>query len=48
MLARLRLDPSVGRDDQQAGVDAAGAGEHGVHEALVAGHVDEAERSPSV
>ena len=43
MLARLRHDPVVGRDDQQHEVDAGGAGQHVVHEALVAGHVDEAE-----
>ena len=43
MLARLRHDPVVGRDHEQHVVDARGTGEHGVHEALVAGDVDEAE-----
>ena len=43
MLAGLRHDPFVGGDDEQGEVDAAGAGEHVVDEALVAGDVDEAD-----
>lgn len=43
VLARLRHDAVVGSDDQQREVDAAGAGDHGVHQALVAGYVDEAD-----
>jgi hypothetical protein len=43
MLARLRHRPVVGGDDQQDEIDADGAGEHVVHEALMAGHVDEAQ-----
>ena len=43
VLARLRLDGFVGGDHEQHQVDAADAGEHVLDEALVAGHVDEAE-----
>ena len=43
MLDGLRLDALGRRDDQQGGVDAGGAGQHVVHEALVARHVDETE-----
>ncbi len=45
MLAGLPADALGQRHDQQGGVDAAGAGEHGVHETLMAGNVDEAELS---
>ena len=41
MLDRLRLDALGHRDHQQGGIDAGGAGQHVVHEALVARHVDE-------
>ena len=44
VLARLRHHRLVGGDDQHDAVDAADAGEHVLHEALVAGHVDERER----
>ena len=44
MLARLRHDGLVGGHDEQDGVDAAGAGEHVAHEALVARDVDERQR----
>ena len=43
MLDGLRLDAFGRRHDQQGGIDAGGAGQHVVHEALVARHVDEAE-----
>ena len=43
MLARLRHDAVVGGDHQHHEVDARGAGQHVVHEALVTGHVDEAD-----
>ena len=43
MLARLRLDRFIGGDDQQRAVDAADAGQHVLHETLVAGDVDEAD-----
>ena len=43
MLDGLRLDAFGCRDDQQRGIDAGGAGQHVVHEALVARHVDEAQ-----
>ncbi len=43
VLARLRHDRIVGGDDQHGQVDAGGAGEHVLDEALVAGHVDDAE-----
>ena len=43
VLARLRHDRVVGRDDEHGEVDAGGAGEHVLDEALVAGHVDDAE-----
>jgi hypothetical protein len=44
VLARLRHHAVVGRHHQQRMVDAGGAGQHGVQQALVAGHVDEAQR----
>ena len=44
MLARLRHHAVVQRHHQQRRIDAAGTGQHGVHEALVPGHVNEAER----
>ena len=40
---RLRHGAVVGGHQQQGEVDAAGAGHHGVHQAFVAGHVDEAD-----
>ena len=43
VLARLRHDGIVGRDDEQGEVDAGGAGEHVLDEPLVAGHVHDAE-----
>ena len=43
MFARLRHDRIVGGDDEHGEVDAGGAGEHVLDEALVAGHVDDAE-----
>ena len=43
MLAGLRHHAVVRRDHQQHDVDAGGAGQHVVHEALVARHVDETE-----
>ena len=43
MLASLRLDALVCRDDQQDEINSADSGEHVAHEALVAGNVDEAE-----
>ena len=48
VLAGLRHHALVGRDHEQHGVDAAGAGQHVLHEALVAGHVHERERSLAV
>ena len=45
VLAGLRHDAVVGRDDQQDEIDAAGTGQHVVDEFLVAGHVDEPEHS---
>ena len=39
------IDAVVGGDDQQREIDAADAGQHVAHEALVAGHVDEADRA---
>ena len=39
------IDAVVGGDDQQGEIDAGGAGQHVVDEALVAGHVDEADRA---
>ena len=41
MLDRLRLDAFRRRHDQQRRIDAGSAGQHIVHEALVARHVDE-------
>ena len=46
MLARLRHDAVVGRHDEQREIYAGRAGEHGVHEALVARHIDEADDVP--
>ena len=43
VLDGLRHDAVVGGDDEQEEVDAGGAGHHGAHEALVAGHVDHAQ-----
>ena len=43
VLARLRHDRIVGGDDEHGEVDAGGAGEHVLDEALVAGHIDDAE-----
>ena len=43
VLAGLGHDALVGGDDQQHEVDAAGAGDHRADEALVAGHVDDAD-----
>ena len=43
VLARLRHDRLVGRHDQHHEIDAADAGQHVLHEPLVAGHVDERE-----
>ena len=48
VFAGLRHDALVCRDHEQDGVDAAGASQHVLHEALVAGHVDERERSLAV
>ena len=45
MLAGLRHDAIVGRDDQQDEIDTAGTGQHVVDEFLVAGHVDEPKHS---
>jgi hypothetical protein len=44
VLARLRHHAVVGGHHQQRVVDAGGAGQHGVQQALMAGHVDKAER----
>ncbi|MNI63124.1 hypothetical protein D3C73_1184720 [compost metagenome] len=44
MLTGLWHHPIVGGDHQQCGIDAGGTGHHGVHEAFVAGHIDEAQR----
>ena len=41
MLDGLRLDAFRRRHDEQGGVDAGGAGQHVVHEALMARHIDE-------
>ncbi|CUK16824.1 Uncharacterised protein [Achromobacter xylosoxidans] len=43
MFAGLRHDAVIGRHHQQAEVDAAGAGSHGMHQLFVARHVDEAQ-----
>ena len=45
MLFGLRHDAVVGGDGEQHEIDAVGAGEHVLDEALVAGHVDDARRS---
>ncbi len=44
MLDRLRHDAVIGGDDQQREIDSAGAGQHGMDEALMTGDVDETER----
>ena len=44
VLLALRLPPLGGGDHEQAGVDAADAGQHVAQEPDVAGHVDEADR----
>ena len=44
VLLALRLPALGGGHDEQAGVDAADAGQHVAQEAHVAGHVDEADR----
>ncbi len=46
MLKRLGLHAVIGRDRQNRVVDASGAGEHGVHKALVARNVNKADRPP--
>ena len=43
VLARLRHHRIVGGNDEHGQVDAGGAGQHVLDEALVAGHVDDAE-----
>src|SRR5690348_10549600 len=43
MLVSLRHDAIVSRDDEQREIDAARAGQHGVHQPLVAWYVDEPE-----
>ncbi len=43
MLASLGHDGLVGGYDEESEIDAAGAGEHVLHEPLVAGHVDDGE-----
>ena len=48
VLARLRHDRFVGGDHQQHGVDAADAGQHVPHEALVSRNVDEGDRRIAV
>ena len=45
MLARLRHHAVVRCHHQQGEIDSRGTGEHGVDEALVAGHVDEAQHA---
>ena len=45
VLAGLWHRAVVGGDDDEGEVDAAGAGEHVVHQPLVAGHVDEADHA---
>ena len=45
VLAGLRHGAIVGGDDEQRKVDAGGTGQHVVDQLLVAGHVDEAERT---
>ena len=42
MLARLRHDAVIECHDEKRRIDAAGAGQHRVHEALVAGDIDKA------
>ena len=44
VLARLRHHAFVGGDDEHDQIDADRAGDHRAHEALVAGHVDDADR----
>ena len=45
MLAGLGHDAVVGRDDEQGVLARGDAGDHVVHEAVVPGHVDEADSS---
>ncbi len=47
MFASLRLDPFIGGDYEEHQVDAAHAGKHVAHKALVAGNVDEAQPNPA-
>ncbi len=44
MLAGLRHHPVIGGHHQNHEVDAGSAGQHGVDQALMTGHVDEADR----
>jgi hypothetical protein len=44
VLACLRHDAVVGSDDKQSEIDASGAGDHSVHEFLMARDIDEADR----
>jgi len=46
VLARLRHDAVVGRDDQDHDVDPRRARDHVLHEPLVTGHVDDPDRAP--
>jgi hypothetical protein len=41
---RLRHHPIIGGHHQQRRIDAASAGEHGVHEPLMPGHIDKSKR----
>ena len=45
VLLALRHPPFVGGDDEQRDVDGPHSGEHVLDKALVAGHVDETDRS---
>jgi hypothetical protein len=47
VLARLRHDAFIGGDDQQHHIHAAGAGDHGLQEPLVARDVDQPEAPPA-
>ena len=47
VLVRLRHGAVIGGHQQQRVIDTAGAGDHGVHQAFVAGHVDEADAPPA-
>ncbi len=48
VFAGLRHHALVCRDDEEDGVDAAGARQHVLHESLVSGHVHERERPLAV